>query len=69
MDVHEAGLCCHVEAQLDVREEQGHAGQSACSLMLEELLVGVGDVVVRDRDRLDLRRQAFKRREVGVPRV
>jgi hypothetical protein len=37
--------------------------------VFEEFLVGVGDVVVGDGDRLDLRRQAFERREVGTPGI
>src|SRR5690606_31724992 len=69
MNIHEPRLRRDVEAQLDVREEQRHLRQSAGQLILEEFFVGVGDVVVGDSDRSDLRRHALKRREVGIPRV
>jgi hypothetical protein len=37
--------------------------------VFEEFLVGVGEIVVGDGDRLDLRRSAFKGPQIGAPRV
>ncbi len=37
--------------------------------MLQEFLVGVGDVIVGDGNRLDRRPQAFQRGEVSPPRI
>ena len=60
VDVYETRFRGHVETQLDVREEQLHAGQPAGGLVLKKFLVGIGNVIVGDGDRLDRRRQALR---------
>jgi hypothetical protein len=69
VNIHEARLRRHVEAQLDIREEQFHVGEPTGGLVLEKFFVGLGDVVVGDGDCLDPRRQAFEGREIGNPWV
>ncbi|MEI5725799.1 hypothetical protein V7S54_31630 [Ensifer sp. CCNWLY38] len=67
VDVDEAGLGGDVETQFDVREDELHIGQSAGQLVLEDFLVSVCKIVIRDRDCFDFRRRGLKRGEVGFP--
>lgn len=66
VNVHEARFGRDIQTQLNVGKDQLHTGQATGRFVLKQLLVGVGDVIVSDRNCLDLGLQPFERREVGL---
>ena len=69
VDVDEAGLGGNIEPQLDVRENELARRSSGPLPCASRPPIGVGEIVVCHRERLDLRRHGLEVVEVGFDTV